>query len=169
MPVRLTEQQEALVDQVRRFALREVVPTAREAETDPHYGEALLAKLGKARLLGLNLPEEYGGVGLPQLDAAMCIEEMARQMLIETHQSGSGATAYFDDFYGDLYNKPPPTMMRGPADWTWPADGMAYAPPNGGTGNLYPTGSYGANAAALGTWIRTTAPQPMPATNMRAI
>jgi acyl-CoA dehydrogenase len=58
-----------------------VVPTAREAETDPHYGERLLAKLGKARLLGLNIPEEYGGVGLPQLDAAMCIEEMARHSL----------------------------------------------------------------------------------------
>jgi alkylation response protein AidB-like acyl-CoA dehydrogenase len=81
MPVRLTEQQGALIDQVRRFALREVVPTAREAETNPHYGEALLAKLGKARLLGLNIPEEYGGVGLPQLDAAMCIEEMARHSL----------------------------------------------------------------------------------------
>ena len=81
MTVRLTEHQEALVDQVRRFALREVVPTARDAETDPHYGEALLAKLGKARLLGLNIPEEYGGVGLPQLDAAMCIEEMARHSL----------------------------------------------------------------------------------------
>jgi len=48
MPVRLTEQQGALIDQVRRFALREVVPTAREAETNPHYGEALLAKLGKS-------------------------------------------------------------------------------------------------------------------------
>ncbi len=81
MSVRLTEQQQALVDQVRRFAEREIVPKRREADTDPAYGAKLMAALGAARLLGLNIPEEYGGVGLPQLDSAMCIEEMGRWSL----------------------------------------------------------------------------------------
>jgi alkylation response protein AidB-like acyl-CoA dehydrogenase len=81
MSIRLTEQQRALIDQVRRFALNDIVPMARDAETDPGFGPALMAKLGQARLLGLNLPEEYGGVGLPHLDSAMCIEEMARHSL----------------------------------------------------------------------------------------
>jgi alkylation response protein AidB-like acyl-CoA dehydrogenase len=81
MPIRLTEQQQALVEQVRRFAEREIVPRRRELDTDPNYGARVLAALGEARLLGLNIPEEYGGVGLPQLDAAMCIEEMGRHSL----------------------------------------------------------------------------------------
>ncbi len=81
MSVRLTEQQQALVEQVRRFALRDIVPTARDAERDPEYLHKLLTKLGQARLLGLNLPEQYGGVGLSHLDAAMCVEEMGRHSL----------------------------------------------------------------------------------------
>jgi len=81
MSVRLTEQQQALVDQVRRFAEREILPKGRAAASEPDRGRELMAALGRARLLGLNIPEEYGGVGLPQLDAAMCIEEMARWSL----------------------------------------------------------------------------------------
>ena len=70
MRIRLTEQQEALCEQVRRFAEREVLPHEKGAESDPNYGAQVLRRLGKGRLLGLNLPEEYGGVGLPHLDAA---------------------------------------------------------------------------------------------------
>lgn len=81
MPIQLTEQQQALCDQVKRFAQREVLPFEKQAQTDPDYGKKLLERLGAGRLLGLNLPEEYGGVGLPNLDAAMCIEEMGRHSL----------------------------------------------------------------------------------------
>lgn len=81
MPIKLTDQQQALCDQVKRFAEREIVPNERHAETDPAFGKKLLQKLGDGKLLGLNIPEEYGGVGLPHLDAAMCIEEMGRHSL----------------------------------------------------------------------------------------
>lgn len=81
MTIRLTEQQRALIDQVKRFAQREVLPLEHAARHDPDYGSRLLALLGSAGMLGLNIPEEYGGIGLPQLDAAMCIEEMARHSL----------------------------------------------------------------------------------------
>lgn len=81
MSVRLNEQQQALVEQVKRFAQREVLPRDREIATDPEYGKKLMARLGQARLLGLNIPETYGGVGLPHLDAAMCVEEMGRHSI----------------------------------------------------------------------------------------
>ena len=81
MPIRLTEQQQALIDQVRRFAQKEVVPLEKSSQGDPQLGSRLLAALGSGGLLGLNIPAEYGGVGLPHLDAAMCIEEMARHSL----------------------------------------------------------------------------------------
>jgi prepilin-type N-terminal cleavage/methylation domain-containing protein len=82
-------------------------------------------------------------------------EESGRQNLINTGTSGSGSGTYLDDFYGDLYGMPPPKIVQGPTDWTWPAGGLVYFPPNGTSGNQYPTCSYGINAAALGTWIRT--------------
>ena len=81
MQIRMTADQQALVDQVKRFAEREIRPFERDAEKDPHYGKALLKRLGHGRLLGLNLPEEYGGIGLSHLDGALCIEEMGRHSL----------------------------------------------------------------------------------------
>lgn len=81
MSVRLNAQQQALVEQVRRFAEREILPFEREAAADPEYGRKLMARLGQARLLGLNIPETYGGVGLSHLDAAMCVEEMGRHSI----------------------------------------------------------------------------------------
>lgn len=81
MSIQLTEQQEALCEQVRRFAQKEIVPEEHQAETDRQYGAKLLRKLGDAKLLGLNIPETYGGIGLPHLDAAMCVEEMGRHSL----------------------------------------------------------------------------------------
>lgn len=81
MAIRLTEQQNALLEQVKRFAQREVIPFEQSAKDDPRRGSRLLAALGSAGMLGLNIPESYGGVGLPHLDAAMCIEEMGRHSL----------------------------------------------------------------------------------------
>lgn len=81
MDIRLTPEQQALRDQVRRFAERELLPREREAETNPNYGRELLRRLGEGRLLGLNIPEEYGGVGLSHRDGALCIEEMGRHSI----------------------------------------------------------------------------------------
>jgi alkylation response protein AidB-like acyl-CoA dehydrogenase len=81
MSIRLTDQQRALVEQVRRFALSHIVPNQREAEKSPDYGRTLMRQLAEARLLGLNIPEIYGGVGLPHLEAAMCVEEMGRHSI----------------------------------------------------------------------------------------
>lgn len=81
MAIRLTEQQRELIEQVKRFAQREVIPLEQRHKNDPNYGARLLQALGDAGMLGLNIPETYGGIGLPHLDAAMCIEEMARHNL----------------------------------------------------------------------------------------
>src|SRR5690554_6213801 len=81
MTIRLTEQQKALVEQVKRFAQRDVLPLEQSTRDDPDFGSKLLAALGSAGMLGLDIPETYGGIGLPHLDAAMCIEEMARHSL----------------------------------------------------------------------------------------
>lgn len=81
MTIRLTQQQQDLIEQVKRFAQREIIPLEKRAKNDPTLGSEMLAALGSAGLLGLNIPESYGGIGLSHLDAAMCIEEMARYSL----------------------------------------------------------------------------------------
>jgi len=78
MLMKLTPEQDAIVEQVRTFAIKHVIPCERESATDPDYGRKLLRKLGEASLLGLNISEEYGGVGLSHMDAMLAVEEMGR-------------------------------------------------------------------------------------------
>ena len=63
---------------VREFCEREVRPYARawdEAETFPHE---IVPKLAEMGLLGIRIPEEYGGSGMDTLAYAICVEECAR-------------------------------------------------------------------------------------------
>ena len=64
MTIRLTQQQQDLIEQVKRFGQREIIPMERRAKNDPALGSEMLAALGSAGLLGLNIPESYGGIGL---------------------------------------------------------------------------------------------------------
>ncbi len=78
MNFELSEEQRLLQATVREFCAREVTPNARrwdEAEAFPHEVVPKLAELG---LLGMNIPEEYGGTGMPLADQAIVIEELAR-------------------------------------------------------------------------------------------
>ena len=81
MTIRFTQQQQELIELVKRFAQREIIPLEKRAKNDSMLGSEMLAALGSAGLLGLNIPESYGGIGLSHLDAAICIEEMARYSL----------------------------------------------------------------------------------------
>jgi len=63
---------------VRDLCLREVVPHARawdEAGTFPH---AVVRQLGELGLMGIAVPEAYGGAGLGALATAAVVEEVAR-------------------------------------------------------------------------------------------
>jgi alkylation response protein AidB-like acyl-CoA dehydrogenase len=74
----LPEQHQILRAQVRDFCEREVRPRAKEwdeAERFPHEIVAGLAELG---LLGIRIPEQYGGAGMDMLAYALCVEECAR-------------------------------------------------------------------------------------------
>ena len=81
MTIRFTQQQQELIELVKRFAQREIIPLEKRAKNDSMLGSEMLAALGSAGLLGLNIPESYGGIGLSHRDAAICIEEMARYSL----------------------------------------------------------------------------------------
>lgn len=78
MDLKLPEELVALRKTVREFCEAEVKPYARawdETETFPHE---TVRKLGELGLLGMSVPEEYGGVGLGALGIATVVEEIAR-------------------------------------------------------------------------------------------
>ena len=63
---------------VRRLAKDKVAPRAREIDRTGEYPDDLFAAFGDAGLLGLCLPEEYGGSGAGILGLVIAIEEVAK-------------------------------------------------------------------------------------------
>jgi alkylation response protein AidB-like acyl-CoA dehydrogenase len=66
-----------LVETVRRFVAREVVPVASEMEHADTYPERIVAQMKDLGLFGIAIPNEYGGLGLDLLTYIGVIEELA--------------------------------------------------------------------------------------------
>jgi alkylation response protein AidB-like acyl-CoA dehydrogenase len=67
-----------MIDTVRRFVEREVIPTATQLEHANEYPTALVERMKELGLFGATIPEEYGGLGLDFTTYAMVIEELCR-------------------------------------------------------------------------------------------
>lgn len=78
MDFRLTEQQRELQDVARTFARKELPDLAREMEEKDFSVPAdMMRRYGEMGFLGVNLPEEYGGLGLGHLEALLVLEQFA--------------------------------------------------------------------------------------------
>src|ERR687887_302861 len=78
MDVRLSEDQQAMRSLVREVAEREFKPRALEWEKSGDFPMPNVKLLGQLGILGLSIPEEYGGSGGTWLDAAVALEEIGR-------------------------------------------------------------------------------------------
>jgi alkylation response protein AidB-like acyl-CoA dehydrogenase len=78
MDFELSEELAALQATVRRFAKEKVEPRAREIDETGEYPDDLFAAFRDADLLGLCIPEEYGGSGAGILGLTIAIEEVAK-------------------------------------------------------------------------------------------
>lgn len=78
MDFQFTEEQEQLQRTVREFAEAEIRPHVMEWDEAPHFPAELLPKLAELDLLGIIIPEDYGGAGLGYVEWAIVIEELAR-------------------------------------------------------------------------------------------
>ncbi|MCQ4122193.1 acyl-CoA dehydrogenase family protein [Rhodococcus tibetensis] len=74
----LTEFQTEIIDTVRTFVDRDIIPVAQELEHSDTYPQAIVDKMRDMGLFGLMIPEEYGGLGESLLTYALCVEELAR-------------------------------------------------------------------------------------------
>jgi alkylation response protein AidB-like acyl-CoA dehydrogenase len=73
-----TEEQTKIRDAVRDFALREIAPGIAEREKTGTLPRGPLKGLAEMGVLGMMVPEEYGGAGLDALSYVLAIEELAR-------------------------------------------------------------------------------------------
>lgn len=72
----LSPEQRMWRDAVHDFVKREVKPRAAELSETASFNWEATRKMGPLGLLGLNIPEEYGGTGLDAISAALAIEEL---------------------------------------------------------------------------------------------
>jgi hypothetical protein len=78
MDFTLTDDQDLLRRSVREFAETEIRPHVRDWDREAHFPLDLVPKLGRQGLMGIQIPERYGGAGLSAVDYCICIEELAR-------------------------------------------------------------------------------------------
>ena len=74
----LTDAQREVQRTARAFAEREILPRISELDANATYDRTLYEKMGAEGLLGLPIPERYGGAGMDYIAFALLCEEMER-------------------------------------------------------------------------------------------
>jgi alkylation response protein AidB-like acyl-CoA dehydrogenase len=74
----LEQEHELLRDTVRQFALEKVAPVAEELDKEKRFPYDLVAELAELGLMGMTIPEEYGGADTDTLAYAIAVEELTR-------------------------------------------------------------------------------------------
>ncbi len=78
MKFELTPEHVALRDTVRSFVEKEVRPKARLWDETGEFPSAAVAALGELGLMGVMVPEEYGGSGMDAISYALAVEELGK-------------------------------------------------------------------------------------------
>jgi alkylation response protein AidB-like acyl-CoA dehydrogenase len=74
----LSDEQELLRRTVREFAETRVAPAAEELDREERFPYELVAELADLGLMGIPIPEEYGGAGADTVSYAIAVEELTR-------------------------------------------------------------------------------------------
>jgi alkylation response protein AidB-like acyl-CoA dehydrogenase len=76
MDFELNEEQRMWKEIVHNFVAQEVKPMAQEVDETGQFNWQAARKMGPVGLLGLNIPEHYGGAGVDAISAAIAVEEL---------------------------------------------------------------------------------------------
>lgn len=78
MDFTLSPEQQAIREEVRSFARREIAPHAREMDASGGLPQELLSRLAEAGFFGCVFPAQYGGRGWDELSFVLACEELGR-------------------------------------------------------------------------------------------
>jgi alkylation response protein AidB-like acyl-CoA dehydrogenase len=74
----LTDVQQAMLETVREFVDKEIIPHAQRLEHEDVYPADIVAGMREMGLFGLTIAEEHGGLGESLLTYALVVEELSR-------------------------------------------------------------------------------------------
>jgi alkylation response protein AidB-like acyl-CoA dehydrogenase len=98
-----TAEHELVRQTVRDFAESRIAPVAEELDREHRFPYDLVAELAELGLMGMTIPEEYGGAGTDTVSYAIAVEELTRidssvAITVAAHHSlGSLPIYYFGD------------------------------------------------------------------------
>lgn len=78
LTVNLTSEHKELLKLVRSFAQKEIMPIATEFDESGEFPMATIKKMGAMGLMGLEVPEAYGGAGMDTLAYVLAMIEIAK-------------------------------------------------------------------------------------------
>ncbi len=74
----LTSEHEMIRQTARDFAQREIAPIAAEFDESGEFPSKTIKKMGTLGLMGIEVPEEYGGAGLDTIAYVLALEEVSK-------------------------------------------------------------------------------------------
>ncbi|HEY0710751.1 MAG TPA: acyl-CoA dehydrogenase family protein, partial [Polyangia bacterium] len=77
MDLSLSSEQTLLRDTARDFAAKVIAPQAAEIDREHRYPKDIIGMLGDLGLMGVSIPEEWGGAGMDAVSYALALEEIS--------------------------------------------------------------------------------------------
>lgn len=86
----LTEEQKMVRDMVADFAKREIAPTIKENDEKGYFDKSIIQKMAAQGILGICIPQKYGGGGMDYISLALACEELehidtAARVILSVH------------------------------------------------------------------------------------
>jgi len=92
----LTGEQKLFQKVVREFCSKEIKPISEKIDKEEYFPEDLYKKMGQMGLMGMTVPQKYGGAGIDRMSYMIALEEISRfcgstGITVEAHNSlGTG-------------------------------------------------------------------------------
>jgi alkylation response protein AidB-like acyl-CoA dehydrogenase len=80
--MKLTEEQQLMINMAKEFAVNEIRPRAKAIDQKDERPEDLLARAGELGLRGILIPEEWGGLGAGITTQVLIMEELSKEGFI---------------------------------------------------------------------------------------
>ncbi|MCK4349071.1 MAG: acyl-CoA dehydrogenase family protein, partial [Thermoplasmatales archaeon] len=92
MDFSLSDEQKLFQKTIREFCEKEIKPIAGKIDQEEYFSEELYKKMGRMGLMGMTVPQKYGGAGIDRVSYMMALEEISRVcgstgIIVEAHNS----------------------------------------------------------------------------------
>ena len=99
MRLELTDEQAMVRDMAREFAREHIAPIASEIDRDARFPHETVKRMGELGLLGIAIPEQWGGSGADTVSYVVALEEIARACASHAVVMSVNNSLYCDPIY----------------------------------------------------------------------